>query len=87
LVGVGQVGDAMRLAAAAGRLSAEIGEMPPPDEVKGLDRELQAAGIDPAEEAYASFRDAGLTLSFEAAIDEAARELQSIAARGPAQMP
>ena len=85
LVGVGQVGDAMRLAAAAGRLSAEIGEMPPPDEVKGLDRELHAAGIDPADEAHAAFRDAGLTLSFEAAIDEAARGLQSIAARGPAQ--
>ena len=77
----------MRLAAAAGRLSAEIGEQPPPDEVKGLDRELHAAGIDPADEAHAAFREAGLTLSFEAAIDEAAQGLQSIAARGPALTP
>ena len=83
LLGVGQVADAMRLAAAAGRLSAEIGEAPPPDEVKGLERDLDAAGIDAADEAYAAFRGAGLTLSFEAAIDEAARGLQGIAARGP----
>jgi len=78
-VGVRQVGDAMRLAAAAGRLSAEIGEEPPPDEVKGLNRELDAAGIDPADEAHAAFRDAGRMLSFEAAIDEATRALQGIA--------
>jgi tetratricopeptide (TPR) repeat protein len=85
LLGVGQVADAMRLAAAAGRLSAEIGEAPPPDEVKGLERDLDAAGIDAADEAYAAFRGAGLTLSFEAAIDEAARGLQGIAAVTPAR--
>jgi len=34
---------------------------------------------------HAAFRAAGLTLSFEAAIDEATRVLQGIAPQGPAQ--